>query len=145
MPDAADPADLAVLESETSPADSAEYDFSMTATATVTGPRGTIRIDRRYHARPRHNDVVDTEGVDSNDELLDRADELYAHSKFYAVTDDGDDYVLDRHETWQPTDPAALSDESAFADACEAHHLAALSADYAAATAERERSSSDAD
>jgi len=77
----AGPEEVTVLESETAPGDSREYDFAMTARAIVTGPEGPLRIVRWYYALPRHNDVVGSAAADSNDELLARADELYAHSK----------------------------------------------------------------
>lgn len=138
MGDGSDGPDVRVVESETAPAESVEWDLSVTASARLTGPRGTLRIDRRYHGLPRHNDVVDPDAADSNDELLDGPDELYVHSKYYLVGDGrADDYFLDRHETWRPDDPDAIADESAFLAACEAHHLADLAAEYDAAMDER--------
>lgn len=139
MTDVADPVDIAVVESGTLASDSFEYDVSMIAHAALTGPRGSLRIRRRYYALPRHNDVTDPTGSDSNDELLDRADEFYVHTKFYEITGDGDDYFLDRLETWRPDDPMALADETAFVEACEAHHLANLRSDYVDAMDERPR------
>lgn len=135
-----DPAsDVAVLESETTPTESTEYDFAMTATVALAGTRGTLRIRRRYYGRPRHNDVDEWTGADSNDELVDRADELYVHSKYYAVTRDGDEYFLDGHETWRPTDRDALAEEAAFLEECRAHHTADLAVEYADAMDERDR------
>lgn len=139
MSNADESAHVVVVGSETTPTNSVEYDYSMAATATVSGPRGTLRIHRRYHALPRHNDVVETGGSDSNDELLDRADEIYVHSKFYAVTEETDEYFLDRHETWQSGDPETLSNEETFFEVCGSHHLANVRADYTQAMDERQR------
>lgn len=131
--------DVAVIESQTTPLRSTEYDFAMAATVTLAGTYGTLRIRRRYYARPRHNDVVEWTGADSNDELLDRSDELYAHSKYYAVTGGADEYFLDGHETWRPADRRALAEEAAFLAACRAHHIADLPGEYADAMDERDR------
>ena len=131
--------DVAVLDSQTAPLRSTEYDFAVAASVTLAGTHGTLRIRRRYYARPRHNDVVEWAGADSNDELLDRADELYVHSKYYAVTGDGDEYFLDDHETWRPTNPRALAEEAAFLGECRAHHIRGLPAAYAEAMDERGR------
>lgn len=124
--------EITVLESDTAPADDREYEFSMTAGAITTGPAGTIPIGRRYHALPRHNDVL-VEGVtDSNDELLARADELYVHSKYYDRSESGDDYFLDRHETWHSPDQSVFADEGEFSKACREHHLVTIGAEYTA-------------
>ena len=131
--------DVAVLDSRTTPLRSTEYDFAVDASVTLAGSHGTLRIRRRYYARPRHNDVVEWTGADSNDELLDRADELYVHSKYYAVTGDGDEYFLDGHATFRPTDPRALAEEASFLDECRAHHIRGLPAEYADAMDERGR------
>lgn len=97
--DGGDTDDITLLKSNTAPGDTREYEFSMTASASVTGPVGTIRITRRYHALPRHNDVLVEGLTDSNDELLTRADQLHVHSKYYEWAESGDDHCLDRHET----------------------------------------------
>ena len=139
MSDTGAASDVAVLESRTKPLRSTEYDFAMAATVRLAGTHGTLRIRRRYFARPRHNDVIEWTGADSNDELLDRADELYVHSKYYAVTGDGDEYFLDDHATWRPADTEALAEETAFRDECERHHCANLATEYATAIEERDR------
>lgn len=132
-----DPGDVTVLETKTAPAESAEYDRAMTAEATVTGPQGPVRVRRRYNALPRHNDVVERSGADSNDELLARADEIYVHSKFYTVTDDEEEYFRDRHDTWRPTDSRAIGSEATFLELCRDHHRRNLQPDYIDTTADR--------
>lgn len=102
MTNVGDTDDITLLESNTAPGDTREYESSMTAGATATGPVGTIRITRRYHALPRHNDVLVEGPTDSNDELLTRGDQLHVHSKYYERAQSGDDYFFDRHETWVP-------------------------------------------
>jgi hypothetical protein len=131
--------DITLPESDTAPGDTREYEFSMTASAIVTGPVGTIRITRRYHALLRHNDVLVEGPTDSNDELLTWADQLHVHSKYYERAQSGDDYFLDRHETWRPTDSSVFTSERAFFEVCEAHHLTDIVTEYTAVMGDRER------
>jgi hypothetical protein len=112
--DVGDPDDVALPGSDTAPGDGREHEFSTTASATVTGPVGTIRITRRSHALPRRTDVLVESPTDSNDERLTRADRLHVHSKYDERARSRDDYVLDRHETWRPADSSVFTSERAF-------------------------------
>ena len=113
MADVGDADDITLLESDTAPGDTREDEFSTTASATVAGPVGTIRVTRRSHALPRHTDVLVEGPADSSDERLTRADRLHVHSKYDERAQDGDDYVLDRHETWRSTDSSVFTSERA--------------------------------
>lgn len=110
------------------PGDDREYERAVSAEATLTGPRGEVRIDRRYEALPRRNDVVAPEAVESNDELLAAADAVHVYTKWFV---DGS-YVRDDHETWEPADPSVLADDVAFETACREHVERTAARTYAA-------------
>jgi hypothetical protein len=99
------------------PGDDTEYERAVQVDATLTGPRGEVRIDRRYEALPRHNDVVDPGAVDSNDELLAQADAVHVYTKWFV----DDAYVGDDHDIWEHADPSVLTDDAAFTSASREH------------------------
>ncbi|WP_227355235.1 hypothetical protein [Haladaptatus salinisoli] len=124
-----------VVESDAERVESSEHEFAMRATATVDGPEGRLTVRRQYDALPYHNDVVYPDDPDSNDERVERPDEIHVHTKFYAASDDPDeadeaDYFADVHETWTPEDAAVLGDEDELARRCTEHHLADPAALY---------------
>lgn len=137
------------VESDLRDAESREYERSVAATVRLSGPAGPLVVRRTYEALPFHNDVVYPEGADSNDALLDRPDAVHVHTRYYRPDEDdeigddeGDDYFLDRHETWR-LDPATLGDPARFRAACERHHLADLASEYRWATDEDARGERD--
>lgn len=130
------------LASDLRDVESREYERAVAATVRLDGPAGFLAVRRTYEALPFHNDVVHREGADSNDELLDRPDAVHVHTRYYRPGERGDEYFLDRHETWR-LDPATLGDPAHFRAACERHHLADLATEYAWATDEATRGERD--
>lgn len=131
------------LASDLRAAENREYERAVAATARLDGPAGPLVVRRTYEALPFHNDVVHPEGADSNDELLDRPDAVHVYTRYYRPGRAGDDYFLDRHETWRLDDPAILGEPERFRAACERHHLADLASEYWWATDEDARSERD--
>jgi hypothetical protein len=128
------------LASDLRDVENREYERAVAATARLDGPAGPLVVRRTYEALPFHNDVVHPEGADSNDAFLDRPDAVHVYTRYYRPDEEGDDYFLDRHETWRLDDPAILGEPAQFRTACERHHLADLAAEYWWATDESVRS-----
>ncbi|WP_227375880.1 hypothetical protein [Haladaptatus halobius] len=126
--------EIDVVESDAERIESSEHEFAMRATATIDGPAGRLAVRRQYDALPYHNDVVYPDGPDSNDERVERPNEIHVHTRFYAVSDDSDDdeaeYFADAHETWTSEEPTVLSDADELARLCTDHHLADPAALY---------------
>ena len=114
-----------------------EYELAGEATATVDGPDGELTIRRRYEALPRHNDVVYPDGVDSNDEFVDRPDAVHVHTKCLRSTDEDEEYLLDVHDTVRPDDISVLAGTESFLEVCRERYFADGEARYARATTDR--------
>lgn len=112
-----------------------EYEVAAVATAVVHGPAGAVRIRRRYEALPRHNDVVDSGRVDSNDQLVGRSDAVHVHTRLYDVEEGA--YLRDAHDTWTPDRLSILEDPETFLAACRDHHVSDGRRAYHRAAAER--------
>lgn len=126
-----------VSDIEVRPAASQEYELAAVATATIEGPAGEVHIRRRYEALPRHNDAVDSDTMNSNDELVNSSDMIHVHTRYY-MGDEAEDYVLDSHDTWTP-ELSVLEEPAAFLAACHDHHIGDAGRAYAEAAAERDR------
>lgn len=131
--------DVACTNVEITAEPSREYGHAAVATATIHDCGEEFRVRRRYEGLPFHNDVVDPDAVDSNDEMIDRPDEIHVHTRVSTVDADRETYLVDQHETWRPPDSTALGDGGAFLAACREHHLAGLGRAYSLARGDRRR------
>lgn len=129
--------DVEVTDLSIEPGQNREYELVAVVTAEVDGPEGPLRLHRRYEALPRQNDVVEGDEVDSNDEYLDRPDEVHVHTQ-YATADAPGQFFLDAHDTWRPGDTAALQAGEPFLDACRDHLEADVADAYERGVAERD-------